>query len=51
MSLREVNNISKAYGSSETAVMIAHNRSISPSAGRILQVSNAVLIDLGRCRE
>ena len=32
-------------------IMITHNRSIAQSADRILQVSDGVLTDLGRCRE
>lgn len=35
----------------QTIIMITHNRSIAQSADRILQVSDGVLIDLGRCRE
>lgn len=35
----------------QTIVMITHNRSIAQSADRILQVSDGVLTDLGRCRE
>ena len=34
-----------------TIIMITHNRSIAQSADRILQVSDGVLTDLGRCRE
>ena len=35
----------------QTIIMITHNRSIAQSADRILQVSEGVLTDLGRCRE
>lgn len=35
----------------QTIIMITHNRSIVQSADRILQVSDGVLTDLGRCRE
>ena len=35
----------------QTIVMITHNRSIAQSADRILQVSDGVLADMGRCRE
>ncbi len=35
----------------QTVIMITHNRSIAQSADRILQVSDGVLTDLGRCRE
>ena len=35
----------------QTIIMITHNRSIAQSAARILQVSDGVLTDLGRCRE
>lgn len=35
----------------QTIIMITHNRSIAQSADRILQVSDGVLSDLGRCRE
>lgn len=35
----------------QTIIMITHNRSIARSADRILQVSDGVLTDLGRCRE
>ena len=34
----------------QTIIMITHNRSIAQSADRILQVSDGVLTDLGRCR-
>lgn len=35
----------------QTIVMITHNQSISQTADRILQVSDGILTDLGRCRE
>lgn len=35
----------------QTIIMITHNRSISQAADRVLQVSDGVLADLGRCRE
>ena len=35
----------------QTIIMITHNSSIAQSADRILQVSDGVLTDLGRCRE
>lgn len=35
----------------QTIIMITHNKSIAQSADRILQVSDGVLTDLGRCRE
>ena len=35
----------------QTIIMMTHNRSIAQSADRILQVSDGVLTDLGRCRE
>ena len=35
----------------QTIVMITHSRSIAQSADRILQVSDGVLTDFGRCRE
>lgn len=35
----------------QTIVMITHNRSIAQTADRILQVSDGVLTDYGRCRE
>lgn len=35
----------------QTIIMITHNRSIAQTADRILQVSDGVLTDLGRCRE
>lgn len=35
----------------QTIIMITHNRSIAQSADWILQVSDGVLTDLGRCRE
>ena len=35
----------------QTIIMITHNRSIAQTADRVLQVSDGVLTDLGRCRE
>ena len=35
----------------QTIIMITHNRSISQLADRVLQVSDGVLSDFGRCRE
>jgi putative ABC transport system ATP-binding protein len=35
----------------QTIVMITHSRSIAQTADRILQVSDGILADLGRCRE
>ena len=35
----------------QTIVMITHNRSIAQTADRVLQVSDGVLTDFGRCRE
>ena len=40
---------SKKY--EQTIIMITHNRSIAQTADRVLQVSDGVLADLGRCRE
>ena len=40
---------SKKYA--QTIIMITHNRRIAQSADRVLQVSDGVLTDLGRCRE
>lgn len=40
---------SKKY--EQTIIMITHNRSIAQSADRVLQVSDGVLADFGRCRE
>lgn len=40
---------SKKY--EQTIIMITHNRSIAQIADRILQVSDGVLTDFGRCRE
>ncbi|MDC7289537.1 ABC transporter ATP-binding protein [Blautia schinkii] len=40
---------SKKY--EQTIIMITHNRSIALTADRVLQVSDGVLTDLGRCRE
>ena len=35
----------------QTILMITHNRSIAQAADRVLQVSDGVLTDFGRCRE
>ena len=35
----------------QTIVMITHNRSIDQTADRVLQVSDGVLTDFGRCAE
>lgn len=35
----------------QTIIMITHSRSIAQTADRILQVSDGILTDLGRCRE
>lgn len=35
----------------QTIVMITHNRNIAQTANRILQVSDGMLTDFGRCRE
>ena len=40
---------SKKY--EQTIIMITHNRSIAQAADRVLQVSDDVLSDFGRCRE
>ena len=40
---------SKKY--EQTIIMITHSRSIAPTADRVLQVSDGVLTDFGRCRE
>lgn len=40
---------SKKY--EQTIIMITHNRSIAQTADRVLNVSDGVLTDLGRCRE
>lgn len=42
-------NASKRYA--KTIIMITHNRSIAQSADRVLQVSDGVLTDMGRCSE
>lgn len=42
-------NASKKY--EQTIIMITHNRSIAQTADRVLNVSDGVLTDLGRCRE
>ena len=40
---------SKKY--EQTIIMITHNRSIAQTADRVLNVSDGVLTDLGRCRD
>lgn len=40
---------SKKY--EQTIIMITHNRSIAQTADRVLNVSDGILTDLGRCRE
>ncbi len=35
----------------QTIIMITHNRSIAQTADRVLQVSDGILMDFGRCRE
>lgn len=40
-------NASKRY--EQTIIMITHNRSIASTADRVLQVSDGVLTDFGRC--
>ena len=40
---------SKKY--EQTIIMITHNRSIAQTADRVLNVSDGVLTDFGRCRE
>ena len=40
---------SRAY--EQTIIMITHNRSIAQTADQVLQVSEGVLTDFGRCRE
>ena len=42
-------NASKRYA--QTIIMITHSRSIAQPADRVLQVSDGVLTDLGRCSE
>lgn len=42
-------NASKRYA--QTIIMITHNRNIAQSADRVLQVSDGVLTDMGRCSE
>ena len=42
-------NASKRYA--QTIIMITHNRSIAQTADRVLQVSDGVLTDMGRCAE
>jgi len=45
--IRLLRETAKKY--EQTILMITHNRSIAQSAQRILQVSDGVLTDLGRC--
>lgn len=40
---------SKRY--EQTIIMITHNRSIASTADRVLQVSDGVITDFGRCSE
>lgn len=40
---------SKKY--QQTILMITHNRSIAQTADRVLQVSDGILTDFGRCGE
>ena len=40
---------SKKYA--QTIIMITHNRSIAQTADRVLQVSDGVITDFGRCRQ
>ncbi|HBA50895.1 MAG TPA: peptide ABC transporter ATP-binding protein [Lachnospiraceae bacterium] len=42
-------NASKRYA--QTIIMITHSQSIAQTADRVLQVSDGVLTDLGRCAE
>lgn len=42
-------NAAKKY--EQTIIMITHSRSIAQTADRVLQVSDGVLADFGRCRE
>ena len=42
-------NTSQKY--EQTIVMITHNRSIAQTADRVIQVTDGVLTDFGRCRE
>lgn len=35
----------------QTIIMITHNRMIAQTADRVLEVSDGVLMDLGRCAE
>lgn len=42
-------NASKRY--EQTIIMITHNRSIASTADRILQVSDGIITDFGRCGE
>ena len=42
-------NASKRY--EQTIIMITHNRSIASTADRVLQVSDGIITDFGRCGE
>ena len=42
-------NASKRYA--QTIIMITHNQNVAQTADRILQVSDGILTDLGRCGE
>jgi putative ABC transport system ATP-binding protein len=42
-------NASKRY--EQTIIMITHNRSIASTADRVLQVSDGIITDFGRCDE
>ncbi len=44
-----LNEASKKY--EQTIIMITHNRAIAQTADRVLQVSDGILTDFGRCRE
>ena len=48
---KQVIHVLKDLKKDHTIIMITHNRNIAQSADRILQVSDGVLTDLGRCRE
>lgn len=44
-----LNEASKKF--EQTIIMITHNRAIAQTADRVIQVSDGVLTDFGRCRE
>ena len=46
---RDIREASRKYA--QTIVMITHSRSIAQTADRVLQVSDGVLTDFGRCAE